>query len=83
LEKNQFWNLNWNLKKFGHITSATKIWNEKIWKFSFLKFEMKFPFEIWKNGHITRGRWKNWNEAIIYFVYATEIILPIIPLYHL
>jgi hypothetical protein len=33
---------------------ATKIWNEKIWKFSFLNFDMKklkiFIFEIWNEN---------------------------------
>jgi hypothetical protein len=61
--------------------------NEKFWnmprklKWKNLKF---FIFEIWKKfGHITRGKLKNWNKEIIYFVYATEIKLPIIPLHHL
>jgi hypothetical protein len=64
----------------------------KIWNFSFLKFGF-FIFEIWNGNfclnfykqidHITEWKWKNnWNEEIIYFVYATEIKLPIIPLYH-
>jgi hypothetical protein len=48
-----------------------------------------FIFEIWnenlcliflKISHITKWKWKNnWNEEIIYFVYATEIKLPMIP----
>jgi hypothetical protein len=42
-------------------------------------FVVDVKFE--KNGHITRANEKNWNEEIIYFVYTTEIKLPIIPLY--
>jgi hypothetical protein len=84
--------LNWNLKNLGHtargkwkkLKYATKIWNEKIWKFSF--------FIIWNetiwNFSFLKFKMKNsisleGNEEIIYFVYATEIKLIIIPLYHL
>jgi hypothetical protein len=52
MKKNQFWNLNSNFKKIWpyhhremkNLKYATKILNEKIWKFSFLKIEMKKPY---------------------------------------
>jgi hypothetical protein len=79
--------------KFEILKYVTKIWNEKIENFHFFKFgifhfwnlKWKFLFIFLKKfGHITKWKWKNnWNEDIIYFVYATEIKLPIIPLYHL
>jgi hypothetical protein len=65
----------------------------KNWNFHFVNLKI-FIFEIWnaklclflffcKIGHITKWKWKsNWNEEITYFVYAAEIKLPIIPLYH-
>jgi hypothetical protein len=46
-------------------------------KISFLKFEIK------KLVISPKGIGKNLNEEIIYFIYATEIKLSIIPLYHL
>jgi hypothetical protein len=63
--KNRFWNLKkWEMKKIEICHKNLKIFILK-WK---------FPFEIGKNGHITRGKCKqNWNEKSIYFVYATEI----------
>jgi hypothetical protein len=78
--------------KFENLKYVTKIWNEKTEIFHFVNLEF-FIFEIWnekfclfflkKFGHITKWEWKNnWNEKIIYFVYATEIKLSIIPLYH-
>jgi hypothetical protein len=53
---------------------ATKIWNEKIWKFSFLKFKMKFSFEILKNGHITREKWKKlkWRNHIFHLCHRDK-----------
>jgi hypothetical protein len=91
VEKKRFW----NLKKFGHTTRGKwkklkcatkickKIWNEKFEHFHFWNLKWNFLFEIWKNWPY---HWRNvkkiGNEEIIYFVYATEIKLPIIPLYH-
>jgi hypothetical protein len=78
-------------KKIGHTTRVKwKDWNmpQKLkWKLKWIFLKI-FIFEIWnenvglkfeKNVHITRGKW---NKEIIYFVYATEIKLSIIPLYH-
>jgi hypothetical protein len=87
-EKNRFWNLDWNLKILKYVM---KIWNEKIEIFHFLNLEF-FIFETWNENfclhffkicsyHQMEMK-NNWNEEIIYFVYATEIKLPIIPLYH-
>jgi hypothetical protein len=82
----EIWMEIWKKMKY-----VTKIWNEKKMNFSFLKFEifsflkfeMKISIYFFKIGHITKWKWKNnWNEEIIYFIYATEIKLPIIPLYH-
>jgi hypothetical protein len=83
LKKNRFSNLDWNMsRKFEMKKFENFIF--KIWKFSFLKFEMKISvYFLKKIGHITKWKWKNnWNEEIIYLVYATEIKLLIIPLYH-
>jgi hypothetical protein len=50
-------------------------------------FETEMKISVWnlkkKLATLSEGNEKNWNEEIIYFVYATEIKLPIIPLYHL
>jgi hypothetical protein len=48
------------------------------------KIEKKFNLEIWieilkKLAIPPEGIEKNWNEETIYFIYATEIKLPIIP----
>jgi hypothetical protein len=49
-----------------------EIWNEKKWKFSFLKFEMKIKVSMLKKLVISlEGSEKKWNEEIIYFIYAT------------
>jgi hypothetical protein len=80
--------------KWKKLKYAMEIWNEKNWKFSFLNFEMIFCiFEIWNENFCLKfeKKWPYhqremkiiWNEEITYFVYATEIKLPIIPLYHL
>jgi hypothetical protein len=65
-ENFHFLNLKWKSLKIFIFA----IGNEKV---SFLKFE--------KIGYITIGKWKNWNEEIIFFIYVIEIKLPIIPLY--
>jgi hypothetical protein len=70
------------MKKLKYVT---KIRNEKIWKFTFLKFEMKISvWNLKKNWPYHQWEMKKiWNEKIIYFVYAIEIKFPITPLYHL
>jgi hypothetical protein len=70
-----------------HENSKWKNWFFSIFKFGIFHFwnlKWKFLFKFFKKfGHITKWKWKNnWNEEIIYFIYATEIKLPIIPLYH-
>jgi hypothetical protein len=47
--------------------------------FSFLKFEMKISIENLKKKAIS----PEGNEEIIYFVYVSEMKLPIISMYHL
>jgi hypothetical protein len=74
--------LDWSLKKMKYVT---KIFIFKFWNFHFWNLKWKFLFNFFKKNwsYITKWKWKNnWNEEIIYFFYATEIKLPIIPLYH-
>jgi hypothetical protein len=78
-----------SILKFGLKFENFEIYHENLkwknWNFSFLKFGI-FIFEIWNEifclYHQMEMKKNNWNEEIIYFVYATEIKLPIIPLYH-
>jgi hypothetical protein len=75
-----FWNLKWKILKFFIFETRNEkfeyfifeIWNE----ISYSKFEKNRPYH-------RRNMKKIGNEEIIYFVCATEIKLPIIPLYHL
>jgi hypothetical protein len=63
-------------------TFISEISNEKNWKIPFEIWNENFRLKFQKIGHTTGGKWKKiWNEEIIYFVYATEIKLWIIPLY--
>jgi hypothetical protein len=93
------------IEKIGYTTIGkwklkygTKIWNEKIWKFSFLKIEMKtfenfhfwnlkwkFPFEIWnKNWPYHRREIKKIKMKKSYISFkATGMKVPIIPMCHL
>jgi hypothetical protein len=74
-----FWNMPRKFEMKNMKLFIFEIWNERKWKLSFLKW--KFPFEKLKKMAISlEGNEKNWNEEIIYFVYATEIKVPIIPL---
>jgi hypothetical protein len=58
----------------------------KFWNFSFLKW--KIPFEIWKNGHFTRGKWKKlkWRNHIFRLCHRDKTsnntpVPPIPPMY--
>jgi hypothetical protein len=85
-KKNWFWNLN----KIGHTKGNGKNWNTSrnfeikfFINFHFWNLKWKFPLNLKKLATSAEGNEKNWNEEIIYFVYATDIKLLIIPLYHL
>jgi hypothetical protein len=89
LKKNDFeiWIEIWKFWNMSRKFEMKKLIFFSIFKFGIFHFwnlKWKFLFKFFKKfGHITKWKWKNnWNEEIIYFIYATEIKLPIIPLYH-
>jgi hypothetical protein len=76
----KFWNMSRKFEMKNWNFSFFKIWNFHFWN---LKWKFLFNFFLKKLAISPNGNEKNnWNEEIIYFVYATEIKLPIIPLYH-
>jgi hypothetical protein len=76
-------NLKWKNLKIFIFELWLKNFVFEIWNENFrLKFEMKISVWNLRKKWPYQGNEKNWNEEITYFVYATEIKLPIILLYH-